>query len=97
MIPYSFHPEARADFAAAALYYESQQPRLGDSFVEAVEQAISLIRQYPGLGVPLDGSVRRALVRRFPYGIIYRVEAGEMLIAAVADTRRSPDYWRHRV
>jgi plasmid stabilization system protein ParE len=96
MIPYSFHPEARAEYAAAALYYASRRPGLGDSFADAVEQALSLIREYPELGSPIEGSARRVLVRRFPYAIIYREEAESLHIVAIADLRREPGYWRHR-
>ena len=59
MIPYSFHPEARVEYAAAALYHASRRRGLGASFADAVEQALSLIREYPELGSPVEGSVRR--------------------------------------
>jgi toxin ParE1/3/4 len=96
VISYSFHPEARAEYAATTLYYESQQTGLGNSFADAVEQAISLIREYPGLGSPIGRSVRRVLVRRFPYAVVYREAPESVHIIAIADARRSPGYWRHR-
>jgi plasmid stabilization system protein ParE len=96
VIPYTFHSEAAAEFAAAALRYESQQTALGNSFVDAVQRVISLIREYPDMGTPVGRSVRRAVVRRFPYAVIYRVESGAIFIIAIEDVRRSPGYWRHR-
>jgi hypothetical protein len=37
------------------------------------------------------------LVKRFPYGIIYRVDGQEVFIAAVMHLKRHPDYWIDRV
>jgi hypothetical protein len=39
---------------------------------------------------------RRILLDRFPYSVIYRASADEILIIAVAHLRRRPGYWRHR-
>jgi plasmid stabilization system protein ParE len=96
VIPYSFHPEARAEYVTATLYYASRRPGLGRSFADAVERALVLIREYPEMGSPIEGSIRRVLVRRFPCAVVYRVEAESVHIIAVADLRREPDYWRHR-
>jgi plasmid stabilization system protein ParE len=96
VIPYVFHPEARAEYATAAFRYESQRPGLGHAFADAVERALSLIREFPEVGTPSSGAARRVLVRRFPYVIVYRVEPELVQIVAIADARREPDYWRHR-
>jgi mRNA-degrading endonuclease RelE of RelBE toxin-antitoxin system len=41
--------------------------------------------------------VRRCRLRRFPYGLIYAIDEGDILIVAVAHTHRRPDYWRDRM
>lgn len=41
--------------------------------------------------------VRRCLVNRFPFGVIYSVEQGEIFILAVMHLRRHPDYWKDRL
>ena len=50
MILYSFHPDAEAEFAAAALFYKSRVAGLGRSFSAEVQRTISLIREYPDAG-----------------------------------------------
>jgi toxin ParE1/3/4 len=96
VIPYTFHAEAAAEFAGAALRYGSQQAGVGNTFVDAVQRVISRIRDYPEIGTPIGRSVRRAVVPRFPYAVVYRLEPATIFIIAIEDGRRSPGYWRHR-
>ena len=78
MIPYTFHPEAEAEFDAAAVIYEAQSTGLSVTFIAAIERAIQFIRTYPEAGAPVALPIRRALVRGFPYAIIYRVDPDTM-------------------
>lgn len=96
MIPYSFHPEAEAEFAAAALFYESRVAGLGRSFSAEVQRTISLIREYPGAGALVRTAVRKTLVNRFPYAVVYRHDPESVVILAIAHVRRRPDYWKRR-
>jgi plasmid stabilization system protein ParE len=96
VIPYTIHPEAEAEIDATAAVYEAQRSGLSASFIAAVERAVSFLRTYPEAGAPIGGSYRRVLVRRFPYGVIYRLDPNGAFIVAVAHVRRRPDYWRHR-
>ena len=50
MIPYAFHPEAEAELAGAALFYEARKVGLGNAFATEVERTISLIREHPDAG-----------------------------------------------
>jgi hypothetical protein len=47
VIPYSFHPEAEAELADAAVFYESRMVGLGKSFAAEVERTVSFIREHP--------------------------------------------------
>ena len=96
MIPYSFHPEAERELADAAHFFEERIGGLGAAFADAVEHAITLIRQYPELGTPYGRSSRRVLVRGFPYAVIYEIRPDGILVLAVAHVRRRPGYWRTR-
>lgn len=44
----------------------------------------------------LEGEIRRCLTNRFPFGILYSVEADRVLILAVMHLHRDPGYWRER-
>jgi len=48
---------------------------------------------WPGL----EDDIRRCLTNRFPYGVLYSIEANEIFILAVMHMHRDPDYWKHRI
>ena len=96
MIAYSFHPEAEAEFADAALFYESRVEGLGRFFSAEVHRIVSLIRAFPDVGAPIRPHVRRVLVDRFPYAVVYHHDHKSIVILAVAHSRRRPGYWKRR-
>jgi plasmid stabilization system protein ParE len=69
---------------------------LGHALLDAIIDAEQYVRQNPRAGAPFRENTRRALVQRFPYGLVYREEGSDILILAVAHLRRRPDYWRDR-
>jgi plasmid stabilization system protein ParE len=94
---FRFHPAAEAEFSHAIQYYEDMEPGLGQDFAVEVYSAIQRAVAYPRIWVVLEGEVRRALARRFPYGILYSEEDEGILIVAVMHLHRDPDYWKGRV
>lgn len=92
-----FHREAQYEFISAAQYFESQSESLGLDFIAAVERTYQRILEFPNSGRPFGGRLRRLLVPRFPYGLLYRVEEKRIFIVAVAHLSRRPGYWRSRV
>lgn len=54
------------------------------------------IVRYPEAGPVIRGSIRRRLIRRFPYALLYRVRATEVRILAVMNLKRRPAYWVDR-
>lgn len=93
----TFHPEADEEFQKAIDYYEERQPGLGTEFYLEVRSALGRIGRFPNAWPAVEGDVRRCLVNRFPYGVLYSVEDDEIFILAVMHSRRDPDYWKHRV
>jgi plasmid stabilization system protein ParE len=91
-----FHPEAEADLVAAAQFYESHRPGLGVDFIAEVQRAARVVASYPRIGRQFSKRLRRVLVPRFPYGLLYEIGAEQVLVVAVAHVRRRPGYWRHR-
>jgi len=88
---------AQQELDEAIAYYNSQAPGLGDAFLLEAVAAIDRIRRFPQAWHPLGESTRRCRLRRFPYGLIYHEDKGEVVIVAVAHSHRRPDYWRDRV
>ncbi len=84
-------PEAEADVLTAATYYESERPGLGFDFLHEVERAVGLIANTPLAFTLVEHRVRRALLRRFPYGLFYEVGDDRDVIVAVVDLRQDPE------
>lgn len=93
---FRFHPEAEAELNNSIDYYESIEPGLGYDFAIEVYDTIQRAVDFPKAWTTLDGEVRRSLVKRFPYGVLYVEETDSILILAVMNLHRAPDYWKHR-
>jgi plasmid stabilization system protein ParE len=93
---FSFHPEASAEFQGAVDYYEERQPGLGLDLALEVQTAIRNIVAFPQAWPAIEGEIRRCLVNRFPFGILYTLEPEEIWILAVMHLHREPDYWKPR-
>jgi plasmid stabilization system protein ParE len=91
-----FHPEALAEFRAAAEYYEKQQTDLGSRFVNAVDAAVARIAEAPESWRIVEDDIRRCLTKVFPYAVLYSIEPDYILVVAVMHCRREPGYWRNR-
>ena len=96
MIPVKFHPDANAEMMATASYYEAQQAGLGRRFLVAVQDAVNRISIRPSLYPVVELDVRRCLVQLFPFGVLFRERADEVVIMAVMHLYRDPDYWKKR-
>lgn len=91
-----FHPEAKAEQAGAARWYDHRVRGLGAAFRNEAEAAASRIAATPeAFGVVAD-DIRCHRLHRFPFGMIYRVEADRIFILAVMHLHRDPEYWEHR-
>ena len=77
----------------AALYYERERPGLGAAFLDEVERYAAAIVKNPNGGTKVRDQVRRRLLRRFPYGILYSVKADGIRILAIMNLKRRPTYW----
>ena len=91
-----FHPEALIEYADAVKYYAEQRVETAQLFINAVENAVYRLRESPDRYVLIDEDVRRCMVGKFPYGILYTVEQDYILILAVMHCSREPGYWKNR-
>ena len=92
-----FAPEARLEFQTAELYYNQQLPGLGAAWREEVLTALRRMRRWP-LACPVEhADIRRLTLSRFPYKLLYAVEADYLYVIAIAHQHRQPDYWILRV
>ena len=97
MIGFRFLTAAEEEMTEAAVFYEAASIGLGKDFLDDLQQSIDTLRAHPEIGVRVDANLRRALLHRFPFSLIYAVEADAILIVSVAHHRQRPGYWKSRL
>ena len=97
MKPHAFHPEADAEYAAAARYYADVQPELGGPFYDEIEAVIREVCTHLRQFREFDPPARRALSRHFPYAVVYVDQPGQVWVVAVMHLHREPGYWHARL
>ena len=98
----SLSPEAVLELAEAASWYETRQPGLAIRFLQEIDQAQQAIQSRPLsfarlANTAVDLVVRRALLPRFPYALVFLELQTEIRVLAIAHTKRHPDYWLNRI
>ena len=93
---------AAEEAAEAAAWYERQREGLGIEFLKAVDAALDLLEEElvpltPVPGVAGKRGAKRLVLNRFPYAVIVREQASELIVVAFAHHSRRPGYWRNRV
>ena len=85
------------DLSAAADWYNDQRAGLGDEFVQAAFAAIDELAERPTWFPVVRKHVRRALMKRFPYAIYFKVERSAVTVFVVVHTARARTVWRKRL
>lgn len=97
MKPVRFLLPAELEMLDAGRYYESQAVNLGTDFISKVESAVRDISRNPERWSIIRFNIRRRLIHRFPYAILYRIDPEEIVILAVMNLHRHPNYWINRI
>lgn len=96
MKPVVVLPKAENDIFEATKWYAAQHDGLGNTFLDDVEHALQQIAQHEYIGPVVHHSVRRYLLRRFPYGAFYQIEDKAIYLIALLHVRQSPRQWLSR-
>ena len=94
--------EAKEELLESAYWYEQKREGLGDDFISAVERGLKTIEKRPRQFTQLnfgnkDREVRRCVLKRFPYLIVFEILPHEILVVAIAHSKRKPKYWSARL
>ncbi len=97
-----FRPEAEREIDDAIAWYEDQQVGRGEHFVQALRAVMVRLAEMSSLGGPVPQSrrgevVRRYLMQRYPYAVVFVELEHEYQVLAVAHVRRRPRYWTSRL
>lgn len=88
--PILITPEAERDIADAIDWYDAISPELTISFMFELTAALGTISEHPESYSSISLGLRRALLRRFPYGVFYRQVPAAIQVIAVFATARDP-------
>lgn len=96
MRPLSIRPEAEEEAREAARWYEGEAPGLGAAFLEVLQQILDAAVDNPYRFPVVHRDVRRALLKRFPYGVFFRIRPKTIKVLGIVHLARDPDRWRKR-
>ena len=91
-----FSKYAKLELEDATHFYELEFEGLGRRFKVEIKKAAIRISENPKAWLVERGEVRRCLLHKFPYKLLYSIEEDHILIIAVAHLHRKPDYWIDR-
>ena len=77
--------------------YEYQQNNLGYRFIDEVMNSLELVATYPEAWTKISAQTRRCIIKTFPYGIIYQKRDNVIIVVAIANLHKEPNYWVSRV
>ena len=90
-------PRALADVDDASVWYDKQRQGLGAKFRTFLDRTIERIIRTPEMFEVVHEGVRRAILRRFPFCVYFRVEGSRVVVLGVIHTSRSDEVWRSRI
>lgn len=97
MTPVVFSPAARAELFAAADWYESRGRDLGARFIAEIGALVLRIGENPQRYPRIRHEVRRAVLRKFPYALYFRVIPDAVQVIACFHASRDPQRWHERL
>jgi hypothetical protein len=88
---------AKNDLLEGYAFYESQEQGVGRYFLDSLYADIESLVLYAGIHEKQFQKYHRMLAKRFPYAVYYRIEAMTIVIYAILDCRRDPDWIEKRL
>lgn len=94
--PLRLHEDADLELNDAADYYDRESSGLGSTFLDEVDSGFDRIRAYPDAAAEVARGIRKLVLARFPYALVYEVRDDAIRVLAIAHQRKRPYYWRGR-
>ncbi len=85
---------AQQEYLDAIDYYNSQRDGLGYEFAIEIDDGIQNIRRYASAWQQLSTRIRRYLIKRFPFGIIYSSEDNTIIVLSIMNLHQKPKNWK---
>jgi plasmid stabilization system protein ParE len=88
---------AQQELDDAVAWYNEQAAGLGQEFLDELDRVVRRAVAFPMSCPEIEPGMRRCLLARFPYGLIYGVDRKTIVVVAVAHLHRKPRYWLDRI
>ncbi len=88
-----FSEYAVKELEDAVEFYDAEYVDLGQRFKKEIKSTVRRISDYPQAWSIERGEVRKCLLHKFPYKLLYSIESDHIFIIAVAHLHREPEYW----
>ena len=95
--PVELHEEVYSELSQALAWYAERNLQAAAEFLMQLEAAIARLQRWPGQGTPYVAGTRHIALKRFPYLLIYEIQAERIWVVALAHAARPPGYWRERL
>jgi plasmid stabilization system protein ParE len=91
-VPYSvrYKRAAAAEIEVAISRYAQPEINQASAFVKDLERTESHLRTQPALYQRVEGEIRRAVLRRFPYSLFYIIEQDQVIVLAFTHQHQKP-------
>ncbi len=96
MAEVTLHPAAEAEYEVALGWYLERSARAAAGFEDAVDRVIEFIETFPEASPLCDDRHRYHSLRRYPYGIVYRIDGDKVRVVAITHDRQLPGFWIER-
>lgn len=91
-----FLPIAKNDIQNIVDYYDEVNPTLSDAFLVELEQTIVFIQSSPKACKKQLGNIRVSYLKRFWYGVFFKIYDRQIVVLGVLHTSRDPQIWKRR-
>ncbi|WP_158855837.1 type II toxin-antitoxin system RelE/ParE family toxin [Lunatibacter salilacus] len=91
-----FSEEARLDIQETIDWYDSRKMGLGKEFLLSLDETINNLQNNPFQYPYQHNEVRRILLKRFPYQVMFVVANQNIGVLGVIHTSRNPTIWKKR-
>lgn len=92
-----FHAEASDEVDEAFAFYLRKEPRAAWDFLAELDQQLQRVQATPQHFPAWRHGTQRALLKRFPYQIIFHLEEDRIVVYSVSHQQKKPDHWAHRL
>lgn len=96
MLDIEFHPDVAHEIKSSFQWYQNQADGLGQDYLSELESSFQTIRELPKTWPKFEMGLRRFLLSKFPFSVIYQSNVNTIFIVAVMHNSRKPGYWSNR-